>query len=60
MSLVEVSPSTEIVLKDLSTAWVRRGCSTEAGMGASAQMMPRRVAMLGWIMPAPLVIPAMV
>ena len=27
--------------------------------GASVQMMPRVVAMFGWIMPAPLVMPAM-
>lgn len=27
-------------------------------MGASVQRIPRRVAMFGWIMPAPLVMPA--
>lgn len=27
-------------------------------MGASVKSMPRRVAMLGWIMPAPFVMPA--
>lgn len=59
MSLVEVSPSMEMLLKDLVTAAVSADCKRGAEMGASVQMMPRRVAMLGWIMPAPLVMPAM-
>lgn len=59
VSLVLVLPSTDMALKERSTAWVRRGRRVEGGMGASVQRMPRRVAMLGWIMPAPLVIPAM-
>jgi len=58
VSLVEVSPSIEMLLKDLSIAAVRRDCRGAGAMGASVQTIPRRVAMFGWIMPAPLVIPA--
>ena len=58
VSFVEVEPSTEMALKERSVAWVRRGRRVEGGMGASVQRMERRVAMLGWIMPAPLVMPA--
>ena len=58
VSLVLVLPSMLMALKERSTACVRRGWRVEAGMGASVQRMPRRVAMLGWIMPAPLVMPA--
>ena len=59
VSLVLVLPSMLMALKERSTAWVRRGRRVEGGMGASVQRMPRRVAMFGWIMPAPLVMPAM-
>lgn len=58
VSLVLVSPSMEMELKERETAWVRRGFRTEGLMGTSVQRMPRRVAMFGWIMPAPLVMPA--
>ena len=58
VSFVEVEPSMEMALKERSVAWVRRGWRVEGGMGASVQRMERRVAMLGWIMPAPLVMPA--
>lgn len=58
VSLVLVSPSMEMELKDLETAWVSKGCRMEGAIGASVQRTPSRVAMLGWIMPAPLVIPA--
>jgi hypothetical protein len=55
---VLVSPSTEMELKERETACVRRDCRAEGSMGASVQRTPRRVAMFGWIMPAPLVMPA--
>ena len=58
VSLVEVSPSMEMELKEWVTAVVRRIWRAEGAMGASVQRMPRRVAMLGWIMPAPFVMPA--
>ena len=58
VSLVLVLPSMLMALKERSTAWVRRDWRVGAGMGASVQRMPRSVAMFGWIMPAPLVIPA--
>lgn len=58
VSLVEVSPSMEIELKDLVTAEWSKVCKVGAAMGASVARIPSRVAMLGWIMPAPLVIPA--
>ncbi len=58
MSLVDVSPSMEMELKEWLTAVVRSGRRAEGAMGASVQRMPRRVAMVGWIMPAPLVMPA--
>lgn len=59
MSLVEVSPSMEMQLYDLSAATERSRCSASGVTGASVQMMPRVVAILGWTIPAPLVIPAM-
>ena len=58
VSFVEVEPSTEMALKERSVAWVRRGRRVDGGIGASVQRMERRVAMLGWIMPAPFVMPA--
>ena len=58
VSLVDVSPSMLMELKERSTAWERRGCRVEAGIGASVVRMLRRVAMFGWIMPAPLAMPA--
>lgn len=58
MSLVEVSPSMEMQLNDLFVAVVRREERAAGVMGASVQRMARRVAMLGWIMPAPFVMPA--
>ena len=58
VSLVLVLPSMLIALKERSTAWARRGWRVEAGIGTSVQRIPRRVAMFGWIMPAPFVIPA--
>lgn len=48
----------EIALKELATAVVSKGWRVGEGMAQSVQRMPRRVAMLGWIMPAPLVMPA--
>lgn len=47
-----------MLLKDLSIAEARRGWSVLGDMGASVQRMPRRVAMFGCIIPAPLLMPA--
>lgn len=58
VSLVDMSPSTEMELNDRSTAWVRSSESVVAEMEASVARIPRRVAMFGWIMPAPFVMPA--
>ena len=58
VSLVEVSPSILMLLKERSIAYVNRGCRVDAGMGASVVRIPRSVAMFGWIMPAPLAMPA--
>ena len=58
VSLVEVSPSMEMALKEVRMADFRRGVRAAGVMEQSVQRMPRRVAMLGWIMPAPLVMPA--
>jgi hypothetical protein len=44
----------------LSTATERSVERLEGGMGASVQIIPRRVAILGWIIPAPFVMPAIV
>lgn len=49
-----MSPSGEMLLKDLSIAEARRGWSVLGDMGASVQRMPRRVPMFGCIIPAPL------
>jgi hypothetical protein len=48
-----------MLLNDESTAEVRRVGRRAGEIGASVAIMPRRVAMLGWIMPAPFVIPEM-
>lgn len=58
MSLVLVSPSTEMELKDALAADVSAVCKADGDTGASVAMMERRVAMFGWIMPAPFVMPA--
>ena len=58
VSLVLVSPSIEMELKDLEMACLRRGFNADGVIGASVHKTPRRVAILGWIIPAPLVIPA--
>lgn len=57
VSLVLVSPSIEMLLNDLEMEDVRRDWRDEGAMGASVHIIPNRVAMLGWIMPAPLVMP---
>lgn len=57
VSLVLVSPSMEMLLKDLSTAGTRRLDRADGAIGASVHTMASRVAMFGWIMPAPLVMP---
>lgn len=71
VSLVLMSPSTEIELNERSTAYVRALWSAAGSTAASVAMTPSMVAcggpagrgaggpMLGWIMPAPLSIPTM-
>ena len=53
VSLVDVSPSMEMQLNDLLVAVLRREERAGGETGASVQRMARRVAILGWIMPAP-------
>mmetsp|Transcript_17011 Transcript_17011/g.47787 ORF Transcript_17011/g.47787 Transcript_17011/m.47787 type:complete len:290 (+) Transcript_17011:18-887(+) len=57
VSLVDSSPSTDMALKDSSTAARRRRCRSAFGTVASVRMYASMVAMLGSIMPAPLAIP---
>jgi len=73
VSLVLMSPSTEIELNERSTAYVRALWSDAGSTAASVAMTPSMVAcggpagrrggaggpMLGWIMPAPLSMPTM-
>lgn len=48
-----------MLLKDFSMTAARRVWVAVGVIGASVQMISRRVAMFGWIIPAPLVIPTM-
>lgn len=56
--LVKVSPSIKMLLKNLLIAAIRRDYRGVGAMGALVQIIPRRVAIFGWIILAPLVIPA--
>lgn len=47
VSLVDVSPSMEMELKDFSTAEVRRDFRAGADIAASVARIPNRVAILG-------------
>lgn len=47
-----------MLLNERSTALDKRLGRIFDAMGASVAIMPRRVAMFGWIMPAPFVMPA--
>lgn len=58
MSLVDVSPLIDMRLYDLSAAVDKSCCEATRVAGASVQMMPKVVAMLEWMIPAPLVMPA--
>ena len=58
VSLVDVSPSIEMALNEVRMADFSRVVRVVGVMEQSVQRMPSRVAMLGWIMPAPLVMPA--
>ena len=60
VSLVEVSLSTVMQLKDLSVAARRMSCSTRGGIFASVKAKPSIVAMSGAIMPEPLAKPLIV
>ncbi len=57
MSLVEVSPSTEIMLKVFSVTWWMALSSMAGLMAQSVVTKQSMVAMLGWIMPLPLEMP---
>jgi len=58
MSFVDVSPSTVSELYELSVALTSIGFSSFAGMAASVITKPSVVAIFGWIMPEPFVMPA--
>ncbi|KAH3685692.1 hypothetical protein WICPIJ_003333 [Wickerhamomyces pijperi] len=60
VSLVDMSPSTEIQLKERLTAWDKIDCRAFCSIGASVTKKPSKVAMLGQIIPAPFESPAMV
>src|SRR5688572_5924573 len=60
VSLVEVSPSTEMALNERLATRRARYCSESSAMQASVAITPSMVAMLGSIMPAPLAIPVTV
>ena len=57
ISLVEVSPSIEIMLKVLWMSPESAFCSISGEIAASVVMNTSMVAMLGWIMPLPLAMP---
>src|SRR5690606_26696178 len=57
ISLVEVSPSTVIMLKDLSTQYLSVSCSRFSSMAKSVTTQASMVAILGWIIPEPLATP---
>ena len=57
VSLVEVSPSTEIMLKVFSVTWWMALSSMAGLMAQSVVTKQSMVAMLGWIMPLPLEMP---
>ena len=60
VSLVEVSESTVMALKDGPVPAVRHSCSTAAGNAASVKTNASMVAMSGAIMPEPLAMPLIV
>ena len=60
LSLVEVSPSTVMALKERSAPRFKRSCSTGAGSLASVKAKANMVAMSGAIMPEPLAMPLIV
>ena len=59
-SLVEVSPSTVMRLKERAAASASMRCSAAWLTAASVATKPSMVAMSGWIMPAPLAMPVTV
>lgn len=59
MSFVDVSPSMEMLLKEVVVEAFRSERRATGSMAQSVAMRERRVAMFGWIMPAPFVMPAM-
>ena len=59
MSLVEVSPSTDSMLKVSFTTPESAVCRQSGAMAASVVIKHSMVAMLGWIMPLPLLMPPM-
>src|SRR5688572_5704360 len=59
-SLVEVSPSTEMQLKERCAAYAIAFCNRDKLIRASVATKPSIVAISGWIMPAPLAMPVIV
>ena len=60
VSLVEVSPSTVIALKEFAAASASIGCKTAFGSAASVKTKASNVAMSGAIIPDPFAIPFIV
>ena len=58
VSLVDISPSTEIELNERFTAYDKIDCKAFGSIGASVTKNPNSVAMFGQIIPAPLERPA--
>ena len=58
--MVEVSPSTEIILNVSFTSALTARCSSSLDMAASVVTKASMVHILGWIMPEPLHMPPMV
>ena len=59
-SLVDVSPSTVMQLNEASAASLASFCNKAGAIPASVATKPSMVAMLGRIMPAPLLMPVTV
>ena len=57
VSLVDVSPSTVILLNDLSTAFFKADCNVFLSTAASVTINASIVAIFGHIIPAPLAMP---
>ena len=58
--MVEVSPSTEIILKESFTLSLTASCSSSLEISTSVVTKASMVHIFGWIMPEPLLMPPMV